>query len=100
MYNTVMEFLRSCEYFLINEVESHLDQANLDRQDFTVLCLLSAEDNSHQDVADTLGSTVEYVQRKENVLAWRSSKFEKKVLGNLPKPDDPVPPFDMDGGEE
>lgn len=85
-----MEFLRSCESFLLYRVETDLDQANLDRQDFTVLCLLCADDNSYRDIADALGSTVAYVQRKENVLAWRSSAFEKEVLGELPTPDEPL----------
>lgn len=92
LYETTMEFLRSCESFLLHRIEADLDQANLDRQDFTVLCLLCAEDNSYQDVADTLGSTVEYVQRKENVLAWRSSTFEKEAFGQLPTPEGMILP--------
>ena len=88
-----MEFLRSCEDVLVRRIERDLERANLDRQDFTVLCLLCTEDNSYEDVADLLGSTGEYVQRKENVLAWRSSEFEKEALGELPKPDSPISPL-------
>jgi hypothetical protein len=96
LYETVMEFLRSCEDVLVRRIERDLERANLDRQDFTVLCLLCTEDNSYEDVADLLGSTGEYVQRKENVLAWRSSEFEKEALGELPKPDSPIPPLSED----
>ncbi|RQG90396.1 hypothetical protein [Natrarchaeobius chitinivorans] len=93
LFETIMEFLRSCEDFLVRRIERDLEQANLDRQDFTVLCLLCAEQNTYEDVAELLGSTVGYVQRKENVLAWRSSEFEKDELGDLPKPNDPIPPL-------
>jgi len=100
LFETIMEFLRSCEDVLVRRIERDLEQANLDRQDFTVLCLLCAEDNSYEDVAELLGSTVEYVQRKENVLAWRSSEFEKEELGDLPEPDDPIPPLSQDREED
>lgn len=93
LYETFMQFLRSCEDFLVRRIERDLEQANLDRQDFLVLCLLCAEENSYEDIAQVLGTTVEYVRRKENVLAWRSSEFEKDELGELPKPDKPVGPF-------
>lgn len=95
-YNTLMEFLRSCEDFLVRRIERDLEQANLDRQDFTVLCLQCASHNSYEDTAELLGSTVDYVQRKENVLAWRSSNFEKEELGELPRPKDPVDPVSRD----
>lgn len=97
LYDTLMEFLRSCEDFLVRRIERNLEKANLDRQDFLVLCLLCAEENSYEDVARVLGTTVEYVQRKENVLAWRSSEFEKEEFGELPKPDEPVGAFTRDG---
>lgn len=96
LYTTLMEFLQSSEDFLIRRIERDMEQANLDRQDFAVLCLLCAEENSYEDVAEMLGTTVGYVQRKENVLAWRSSEFEKNELGNLPKPDTPIDPFTPD----
>ena len=100
VFETAMEFLRSCEDVLVRRIERDLERANLDRQDFTVLCLLCAEDNSYENVADLLGSTVEYVQRKENVLAWRSSEFEKEEIGDLPEPDDPISPLSRDGEED
>lgn len=93
LYDALMEFLRSCEDFLVRRIERDLEQANLDRQDFVVLCLLCSGSNSYEDIAETLGTTVEYVQRKENVLAWRSSEFEKDELGELPKPENPIEPF-------
>lgn len=93
LYETTMEFLRSCEDFIVRRIERDLEKANLDRQDFTVLSLLCAENNPHEDVAEQLGSTVEYIQRKENVLAWRSSEFEKSELGELPRPDGPIAPI-------
>lgn len=93
LFDMLMEFLRSCEDFLVRRIERDLEQANLDRRDFAVLCLLCAESNSYEDISETLGTTVEYVQRKENVLAWRSSEFEKDEFGDLPKPKDPIEPF-------
>lgn len=96
LFETLMEFLRSCEDFLVRRIERDLEQANLDRQDFTVLCLQCASENSYEETAELLCSTVEYVQRKENVLAWRSSNFEKEELGELPKPEAPVPPVSRD----
>lgn len=96
LFEGIMEFLRSCEDFLVRRIERDLEQANLDRQDFTVLCLLCAENNSCEDVAELLGSTVGYIQRKENVLAWRSSGFEKDELGDLPKPEKPISPLSQE----
>lgn len=93
MYQTLMEFLQSCEDFLVRRIEADLEHANLDRQDFLILCLLCDEDSTYQGISERLGSTPEYIQRKENVLAWRSSQFEKEVLGELPKPESPIAPF-------
>jgi len=95
-FETLMEFLQSCEDFLVRRIERDLERANLDRQDFTVLCLQCASENSYEETAELLCSTVGYVQRKENVLAWRSSNFEKEELGELPRPEEPVAPVSRD----
>ena len=46
----------------------------------------------YREVARWLKTDEKYIQRKENVIAWRESAFEKELVDKIPEPDNPVWP--------
>lgn len=89
VYQVLMEFLRDASDAFLDRIDADANESNLDRFDFALLTLLCAG-HSYEDIARWLNTDPKYVQRKENVIAWRASEFEKTRVGTIPRPDKPV----------
>ena len=103
-YNLLMEFLHCCEDRLLREIERDMDAVNLDRREFMLAALLirgkvEAENpecetsNRYEWVCANLPTTPKFVQRKENVLAWRAGGEVRERLGDVLEPSEVVQPF-------
>lgn len=89
VYDLLMEFLSDASGAFMDRIDAEANESNLDRFDFALLVLLSA-DHSYEDIARWLRTDEKYVQRKENVIGWRASTFEKNLVDKIPRPDEPV----------
>lgn len=89
MFQVLMAFLRDASEAFLDRIDADANESNLDRFDFAMLTLLCAG-HSYEDIARWLHTDPKYVQRKENVIAWRASEFEKTRVGTIPRPDEPV----------
>jgi len=78
---------------LFDRIDADANESTLDRFDFALLVLLCA-DHSYVDIARWVATDEKYVQRTENVLAWRASQLEKDLVEEMPRPDEPVWPAD------
>jgi hypothetical protein len=89
IYQVLMAFLRDASDAFLDRIDADANESNLDRFDFALLTLLCAG-HSYEDIARWLDTDPKYVQRKENVIAWRASEFEKSRVGTIPRPKEPV----------
>lgn len=87
----LMDFVGDAAEAFLDRIDADANESNLDRFDFALMVLLCAG-HEYEDIARWLHTDEKYVQRKENVIAWRASTFEKERVGNIPRPDDPVWP--------
>jgi len=88
---TLMDFVADASDAFIDRIDADANESNLDRFDFALMVLLCA-DHSYGDIARWLSTDEKYVQRKENVVAWRASQFEKDLVEEIPHPEEPVWP--------
>jgi len=84
---------------LFDRIDADANESTLDRFDFALLVLLCA-DHSYVDIARWVATDEKYVQRTENVLAWRASQFEKDLVEEMPRPDEPVWPAEENEADE
>lgn len=89
IYQVLMAFLEDAADALVDRIDADANQSNLDRFDFALLTLLGAG-HDYEDIARWLHTDPKYVKRKENVIAWRASEFEKERVDSIPRPNDPV----------
>ncbi len=87
----LMDFVGDASEAFLDRIDADANESNLDRFDFALLVLLSGG-HSYEDIARWLNTDKKYVQRKENVIAWRASKFEKKLVEDIPRPEETVWP--------
>ncbi|MFC6764643.1 hypothetical protein [Natrinema soli] len=93
LYAILMAFMRDASAAFIDRIDADANESNLDRFDFAVLLLLCAG-HEYSEVARWLKTDEKYIQRKENVIAWRASAFEKDLVDEIPEPDDQVWPHE------
>ena len=89
LYAILMAFMRDASAAFVDRIDADANESNLDRFDFAVLLLLCA-DHEYSEIARWLKTDEKYIQRKENVIAWRASAFEKELVNEIPEPDNPV----------
>lgn len=89
IYQVLMAFMRDASDAFLDRIDADANESNLDRFDFALLTLLCTG-HSYEDIARWLDTDPKYVQRKENVIAWRASEFEKTRVGTIPRPKEPV----------
>lgn len=99
LYDTLMEFTSDASDAFFDRIDADANESNLDRFDFALLVLLCAG-HSYADIARWLATDPKYVQRKENVIAWRASQFEKDLVEEIPRPDGPVWPTEEKNTDE
>ncbi len=93
VYEILMEFVGDASKAFLERIDADANESNLDRFDFALMLLLCAG-HSYEDIARWLDTDEKYVQRKENVIAWRASKFEKDLVEEIPRPEGPTWPSD------
>ncbi|CCQ34898.1 hypothetical protein HLRTI_002302 [Halorhabdus tiamatea SARL4B] len=98
LYEILMEFVGDASKAFLDRIDADANESNLDRFDFAVMVLLCAG-HSYGDIARWLDTDEKYVQRKENVIAWRASKFEKGLVEEIPRPEDPTWPSDTESDD-
>jgi len=102
LYGVLMDFVGDASEAFLDRVDADSNESNLDRFDFALMLLLCAN-HSYEDTARWLDTDEKYVQRKENVIAWRASTFEKELVEEIPEPSGTVWPVEDDtadsGGE-
>jgi hypothetical protein len=97
---TLMDFIGDAAEAFLDRIDADANKSNLDRFDFALLVLLCAG-HRYEDIARWLNTDAKYVQRKENVIAWRASQFEKDLVEMIPRPEKPVwPAIDDSEAEE
>jgi len=84
-----MEFVGDASKAFLDRIDADANESNLDRFDFAVMVLLCAG-HDYGEIARWLDTDEKYVQRKENVIAWRASQFEKDLVEEIPHPEDPT----------
>nr|WP_244995648.1 hypothetical protein [Halomicroarcula pellucida] len=94
LYNILMHFVEAAEEAFLDRIDADANESNLDRFDFALLVLLCGG-HSYEDIARWLDTDEKYVQRKENVIAWRASKFEKDLVEEIPRPENPIWPSEV-----
>ncbi|MFC7074427.1 hypothetical protein ACFQKC_15400 [Halovenus rubra] len=99
LYGILMDFLEGAEEAFLDRIDADANESNLDRFDFALMILLCGE-HSYEEIARWLDTDEKYVQRKENVIAWRASKFEKELVEEIPRPEDPTWPSKAAEDEE
>lgn len=87
----LMEFINEAESAFFDRIDANANESNLDRFDFAVMLLLCGG-CGYSRTADLLDTQEKYIQRKENVLAWRASSFEKELVKDIPGPVDAIWP--------
>ena len=95
VYEILMEFVGDASKAFLERIDADANESNLDRFDFALMLLLCAG-HSYEDIARWLDTDEKYVQRKENVIAWRASKFEKDLVEEIPRPEDPTWPSETE----
>ncbi|WP_144927970.1 hypothetical protein [Halorubrum salsamenti] len=95
VYEILMEFVGDASKAFLDRIDADANESNLDRFDFALMLLLCAG-HSYEDIARWLDTDEKYVQRKENVIAWRASKFEKDLVEEIPRPEGPTWPSDTE----
>ena len=91
LYAILMAFMQDASAAFIDRIDADANESNLDRFDFAVLLLLCAG-HEYTEIARWVKTDEKYIQRKENVIAWRASAFEKELVDEIPEPDNPVWP--------
>lgn len=102
VYDILMDFLSDADGAFVDRIDADANESNLDRFDFALMLLLCS-DHSYEDIARWLDTDEKYVHRKENVIAWRASTFEKELVQEIPEPNGAVWPAQddsADSGEE
>jgi hypothetical protein len=95
----LMDFVGDASEAFLDRINADANESNLDRFDFALLILLCGG-HSYEDIARWLDTDKKYVQRKENVIAWRASKFEKELVAEIPRPDGPTWSSEVETDEE
>lgn len=95
----LMDFVGNASEAFLDRIDADANESNLDRFDFALMVLLCGG-HSYEDIARWLDTDEKYVQRKENVIAWRASKFEKDLVEEIPRPDSPTWPSEVAEDEE
>lgn len=98
LYEILMTFVGDASEAFLDRIDADANESNLDRFDFALMLLLCA-DHSYEDIARWLDTDEKYVQRKENVIAWRASKFEKELVQEIPEPSGAVWPAEDDSAD-
>ncbi len=93
------DFVGDASEAFLDRINADANESNLDRFDFALLILLCGG-HSYEDIARWLDTDKKYVQRKENVIAWRASKFEKELVAEIPPPDGPTWSSEVETDEE
>jgi hypothetical protein len=83
--------MRDASAAFTDRIDADANESNLDRFDFALVLLLCASHDYNQ-IARWLQTDEKYIQRKENVIAWRASEFENNLVDEISKPDEPVWP--------
>jgi len=91
LYDTLIDFVGDAATAFLDRIDADANESNLDRFDFALMVLLCAGHN-YADIARWLDTDEKYVQRKENVIAWRASTFEKDLVEEIPRPEESVWP--------
>ena len=95
LYEILLEFVDDASNAFLDRIDADSNESNLDRFDFAVMVLLCAG-HSYEEIARWLDTDKKYVQRKENVIAWRASQFEKDLVEEIPRPEDPTWPSETE----
>jgi hypothetical protein len=95
----LMDFVGDASEAFLDRIDADANESNLDRFDFALMMLLCGG-HSYEEIARWLDTDEKYVQRKENVIAWRASEFEKGLVEEIPRPDDPTWPSAVEENEE
>jgi hypothetical protein len=95
----LMDFVGDASEAFLDRIDADANESNLDRFDFALMMLLCGG-HSYEEIARWLDTDEKYVQRKENVIAWRASEFEKRLVEEIPRPDDPTWPSAVEENEE
>jgi len=99
LYEILMEFVGDASQAFLDRIDADANESNLDRFDFAVMVLLCAG-HSYEEIARWLDTDEKYVQRKENVIAWRASQFEKDLVEEIPRPEGPTWPSDTESDDQ
>ncbi|WP_254824883.1 hypothetical protein [Haloglomus halophilum] len=99
LYEILMEFVGDASKAFLDRIDADANESNLNRFDFALMVLLCAG-HSYEDIARWLETDEKYVQRKENVIAWRASKFEKDLVEEIPRPEGPTWPSDAETDDQ
>lgn len=94
----LIDFVSDASEAFLDRIDADANESNLDRFDFALMILLCGE-HSYEDIARWLDTDEKYVQRKENVIAWRASKFEKDLVEEIPRPENPTWPSEVEEDE-
>ncbi|MFD1600674.1 hypothetical protein ACFSBX_17180 [Halobellus rarus] len=99
LYEILMEFVGDASQAFLDRIDADANESNLDRFDFALMVLLCAG-HSYEEIARWLDTDEKYVQRKENVIAWRASQFEKDLVEEIPRPEGPIWPSDTESDDQ
>lgn len=99
LYEILREFVSDASQAFLDRIDADANESNLDRFDFALMVLLCAG-HSYEEIARWLDTDKKYVQRKENVIAWRASQFEKDLVEEIPRPEDPTWPSETESDNQ
>jgi len=99
LYEILLEFVDDASKAFLDRIVADANKSNLDRFDFAVMVLLCAG-HGYEDIARWLDTDEKYVRRKENVIAWRASKFEKDLVEEIPRPEGSIWPSETESDDQ
>ena len=99
LYEILLEFVDDASKAFLDRIVADANKSNLDRFDFAVMVLLCAG-HGYEDIARWLDTDEKYVRRKENVVAWRASKFEKDLVEEIPRPEGSIWPSETESDDQ
>ena len=98
LYEILLKFVDDASRAFLDRIVADANKSNLDRFDFAVMVLLCAG-HGYEDIARWLDTDEKYVRRKENVIAWRASKFEKDLVEEIPRPEGSIWPSETESDD-
>jgi hypothetical protein len=98
LYEILLKFVDDASRAFLDRIVADANKSNLDRFDFAVMVLLCAG-HGYEDIARWLDTDEKYVRRKENVVAWRASKFEKDLVEEIPRPEGSIWPSETESDD-